>query len=150
MANAGNGRSQSAVPSANHDDSDVIDVCSDSSSDKAARLAGSPSVDSDATLSDASDAGLAVKGCRLLLECHSCIVREMLGPIVAQMQSSQRLCRSWNLRVCLLMVRGCIHARGARIAAKLYRSTKYMSAYTLVRNRSSAASARTLQVKLAS
>ncbi len=62
MANAGIGRTQSAVPSTNHDGSDVVDVYSDSSGDKVPRLAGSPSVDSDATLSEESDAGSAMKG----------------------------------------------------------------------------------------
>ncbi len=61
MANAGNGRLRSAAPSASHIHSDVVDLCSDSSGDKATRLAGSPSVDSDATLSEESDADSAAK-----------------------------------------------------------------------------------------
>ena len=46
-------------------DSDVIFANSNSSCESTARLVGSPSVDSDATLSEASDAGPAVAGDRL-------------------------------------------------------------------------------------
>ncbi len=138
MANAGYGRSGSAVPSANHVDLDMIDICSDSSSDKAARLEDSPSVDSDCLLSEESDAGSAVKGNRLLFISYLGVVRDVLGSMVVQAQSLHRQCRIRNLSVCLLTVCGCMHARGAHFKAKLYGTTRHMSVRTRARSRSSA------------
>jgi hypothetical protein len=148
MAISGSRRSQSAVPSTNHDDLDVIDVCSDSSGDKVPRFVGSPSVDSDATLSEETDAGSAVEGSPSLHKCYSCMFRDMLGLAGLQMPLPHRLCRSSSLIVCLLMACGCMRARGAHITAKLYGSTRDMSAHTQARSRSSAVSARMPPVML--
>jgi hypothetical protein len=54
------------APLADNGDSDVIDLCSVSSCDDDGRAVGSRSVDSDATLSEASDTGPAAAGDRLL------------------------------------------------------------------------------------
>jgi hypothetical protein len=62
MADTRQAHPRSALASSKSEDSDVIDLCSDSSGDKKTRLVGSPSVDSDATLSEASDAGPVVAG----------------------------------------------------------------------------------------
>ncbi len=51
------------APLADNGDSDVIDLCSVSSCDENGRAVGSPSVDSDATLSEESDTDSAVEGC---------------------------------------------------------------------------------------
>ncbi len=55
------------APLADNGDSDVIDLCSVSSCDGDGQAVGSPSVDSAATLSEASDAGPAAAGARLML-----------------------------------------------------------------------------------
>ncbi len=52
------------VPSTESDHSNVIDLCSDSSGDKGPP-ADRPSVDSDATLSEANDAGTAAAGLQI-------------------------------------------------------------------------------------
>ncbi len=52
-----------AIASSESDDSDVIDLCSVSSCEKDGQAVGSRSVDSDATLSEASDADSAAEGC---------------------------------------------------------------------------------------
>ena len=51
------------APLSDNGDSDVIDLCSVSSCDEDGRAVGSRSVDSDATLSEASDADSVVEGC---------------------------------------------------------------------------------------
>ncbi len=51
------------IASAKSDYSDVIDLCSVSSGDEDGRAVGSPLVDSDATLSEASDTDSVAEGC---------------------------------------------------------------------------------------
>ncbi len=77
-----------------------------------------------------------------------CMFRDMLWTMVVQAPLLHRLFRSWSLAVCLLMARGCMHAHGARIAAKHANSTITTNACILVRSRSSAMSARMLQAEL--
>ncbi len=55
------------APLADNGDSDVIDLRSVSSCDEDGRAVDSPLVDSDATLSEASVAGPAATGARLML-----------------------------------------------------------------------------------
>ncbi len=55
------------APLGDNGGSDVIYFCSVSSCDEDGRAVGSPLVDSDATLSEASDAGPAATGARLML-----------------------------------------------------------------------------------
>ena len=66
MADTRQGLTLSEVASTESDHSDVIDLCSDSSGDEDAP-AERPSVDSDATLSEASDADLTAAGDRFML-----------------------------------------------------------------------------------
>ncbi len=63
MADTRQTHPRSALASSNSEDSDVIDLCSVSSCDEDGRAVGSPSVDSDATFSEASDTDSAVEGC---------------------------------------------------------------------------------------
>ncbi len=63
MADTRHSHSRSALASSESEDSDVIDLCSVSSCDEDGRAAGSPSVDSDATLSEASDTDSMAEGC---------------------------------------------------------------------------------------
>ncbi len=63
MADTRQAHPRSALASSECDDSDVIDLCSVSSGDEDGRSVGSPSVDSDATLSEAIDTDSTVEGC---------------------------------------------------------------------------------------
>jgi hypothetical protein len=63
MADTRQGHPRSAFASSECEDSDVIDLCSVSSCDEDGRVVGSLSVDSDATLSEASDADSVAEGC---------------------------------------------------------------------------------------
>jgi hypothetical protein len=67
MADARQAHSRPGSASSGSEDSDVIDLCSVDSGDEDGRAVGSPSVDSDATLSEASDAGPAAAGDRMML-----------------------------------------------------------------------------------
>ncbi len=67
MADARQAHSRPGSASSGREDSDVIDLCSVSSGDEDGRAVGSRSVDSDATLSEASDAGPAAAGDRMML-----------------------------------------------------------------------------------
>ncbi len=62
MADTRQAHSRSASASSESEDSDVIDLCSVSSCDEDSRAVGSPSVDSDVTLSEASDTDSVAEG----------------------------------------------------------------------------------------
>ncbi len=63
MADTPQARSRPDIASSESEDSDVLDLCSVSSGDEDGQVVGSRSVDSDATLSDASDTDSAAEGC---------------------------------------------------------------------------------------
>ena len=65
MSDTRQGHLRPDIASSESEGSDVIDLCCVSSGDEDDRSVGSPSVDSEATLSEASDAGPAAAGDRL-------------------------------------------------------------------------------------
>jgi hypothetical protein len=141
-----------AAIDSNDDKPGIDNFCSVRSGDEAARVAGSAVTNSDVTVSEESDSGSGGKG-ELALDALDFGSHILIAKALMQMRLCMRVglfftLRRWTPIMWLLVACGCMHALDARISAKRFGCIALMSAHTLVRSRSSAASARTLQAEL--